>query len=100
MKDSTRDKLKLIFSGKAVTPTDRIWALSVAGFTQKDIADMLGIKLPSVNAVIHDIDKSINVATKVAEVTGLSLKCLWPCGRYDVALKDRTQKSHQEKKAA
>jgi len=90
MKHSTRAKLLKIFDGKTpVTGADRAWALSMVGSSQAQIAEALGISGPPVNQVIHDRIASYNIASKIAEVTGLSLNRLWPCGKYAVPPAER-----------
>jgi len=83
MKHSTRAKLEKIFDGESpVTGTDRIWALSTVGWTQRELASVLGLSRPVVHRAIHNVESNSNVATKLSEITGLTLKRLWPCGRY------------------
>lgn len=102
MNESTsRDKLYRVFDGKGpVTGADRVWALGLVGSSQAAIAEALSVSRTTVNKIIHDQEVSANVATKVAEVTGLSLKRLWPCGKYSAAAAERRAKTQALKQAA
>jgi transcriptional regulator with XRE-family HTH domain len=90
MKHSTRAKLLQIFDGnRPVTGADRCWALAQAGMTQRQLAERLNLSRPTVSQALNDERTSYNVATGLAEVTGLSLNRLWPCGKYAVAPAER-----------
>jgi len=102
MNDSTaREKLYRVFDGKGpVTGTDRMWALSMAGVTQSELADELGITQAVISRVLRDDATSYNVAAALAEVTGLTLNRLWPCGKYAVAPAERKRAAAKLKEAA
>lgn len=100
MKHSTREKLYRIFDGSPVSGADRCWALVVAGVSQAELAEKLGVSRPAISQVLHDKDISYNVATTVAEATGLPLKRLWPDGRYNKSPAERRAKSQALKEAA
>lgn len=100
MKHSTRDKLHRIFDGSPVTAADRSWALSLAGTSQAELAEKIAVSRAAVSRVLHDQDTSYKVATAVAEATGLTLKRLWPCGRYDKSPAERRAKAQALKQAA
>ncbi len=91
MNTTTRlQKLHLIFDGKRQpTPADRIWALSLAGVSQRQLAQELDVSIEAVSRVFHDKSASYNIASKIAAVTGLTLKRLWPCGKYDLSPAER-----------
>lgn len=61
---------------------NRRFALYKAGFTQRDLAADLQISPEMVSMAINNRCSSRTVATRLAELTGLSLKTLWPCGKY------------------
>ena len=101
MKHSTRAKLLKIFDGTSpVTGTDRSWALAQVGSSQAQIADALGVYRTAVSLVINDHEASYNIASKIAEITGLPLNRLWPCGKYAVAPAQRKRSSVALKEAA
>lgn len=91
MNHTTKKNLYFVFDGDPVTPIDRIWALGLAGSSQTEIAKDLGLTKATVYKTIHDIDSSYNVASKIAEVTGLTLNRLWPCGKYSTPPTKRKQ---------
>ncbi len=98
MNSSTRvKKLHLIFDGKTVpTPADRAWALSESGVSQMALAKKLGVSFEAVHRVIYDKSASYNIASKIAAVTGLTLKRLWPCGKYDLSPAERRARARAQ----
>ena len=101
MKHSTREKLYRIFDGVGpVTAADRMWALSMVDSSQAELADLLGVTRQTVSDVLHDKCTSYNVATKLAEVTGLTLARLWPCGKYSQSPAERRARAEALKQAA
>lgn len=53
-------------------------AIRMKGTTPKAIADELGISKTTVAHVIHGRGVSARVAHRISEVTGLSMRELWP----------------------
>lgn len=50
----------------------------LAGVTQTDIANELGVSQPSVNRVIAGIDVSDRIRRAIAEAIGINVKRIWP----------------------
>jgi hypothetical protein len=102
MNSTTRlEKLHLLFDGRRQpTPTDRQWALSECGITQRQVAADLQVSEEAVHMVLFDKAASYNVASKIAEVTGLTLNRLWPCGKYALSPAERRAQAQQLKEAA
>jgi hypothetical protein len=102
MNSTTRlKKLHLLFDGRRQpTPSDRLWALAECGITQRQIARELKLSKVTVHQVLFDKATSYNIASAVAEKTGLSLKRLWPCGKYALSPAERRALSTQHKEAA
>lgn len=99
--NTTLDKLHLIFDGdRHPTPQDRTWALAESGSSQRQVADLLDISFEAVSQCIHGRLTSYNIATKIAEVTGLTLARLWPCGKYAQSPAERRARTQQAKEAA
>jgi lambda repressor-like predicted transcriptional regulator len=101
MKNSTRKKLLAVFDGsRTITGADRCWALVIAGTSQAALADKIGVSRPAMCDVLHDQRTSYNIASAVAEATGLTLKRLWPCGKYHLSPAERRALASQQKQAA
>lgn len=100
MKHSTREKLYRIFDGSPVAGADRCWALAMVDTSQAELADKIGVTRAAVSQVLHDQYTSFNIATAVAAATGLTLKRLWPCGKYDLSPAERRAKAQTLKEAA
>ncbi|MCC7413331.1 MAG: helix-turn-helix transcriptional regulator [Gammaproteobacteria bacterium] len=84
MNDSERRRrLHSIFDGRPVTGNDRAYALQVCGYSQTELATLLGIRPQSINDALFDRVTSYNIASKLAEITHIPLQRLWPCGRYN-----------------
>lgn len=84
MNDSERRRrLHGIFNGGPVTGHDRVYALQLYGYSQSELARLLGIRQQSVSDALFDRVTSYNVASKLAEITRIPLRRLWPCGRYN-----------------
>lgn len=85
----TRDRLSQLFQKtRPVIPADRIYALALTGTTQAEIAAALGYSKVYVHQVIHDRRHNYDIASKLAELTGVPLNRLWPDGRYARAPKE------------
>lgn len=76
-----------------VGPTERLYVLSLAGWSQRRLCDALGVKSPSVSRVIAGTTVSFPIAEAIATVTGSSVYRLFPDVRYDK--RDRWY-THQE----
>ena len=101
MKHSTRQKLLAVFDGdKPITGADRCWALVLAGTSQAELAEKIGVSRPAMCDVLHNERTSYNIASAVAEATGLTLKRLWPCGKYNLSPAERRAKAQALKQAA
>jgi DNA-binding XRE family transcriptional regulator len=102
MNSTTRlQKLHLLFDGRRQpTPADRAWALAECGVTQRQIAAELDVSKVTVHQVLFDKATSYNIASAIAERTGLTLKRLWPCGKYALSPAERRALSNQQKEAA
>jgi len=88
MNDSERRRrLHGIFNGGHVTGCDRVYALQLYGYSQAEFARLLGVRQQSVSDALFDRVRSYNVASKLAEVTHIPLRRLWPCGRYNSPLR-------------
>ncbi len=73
--------------GHHTTPSrqafNRRFELYRAGYTQRDLAADLEVSPEIVSMVINDHKTSGRIAARMAELTGVSLERLWPCGKYD-----------------
>lgn len=78
----TQRKLHAIFNGSPVCTEDRIYALSLSGKTQQDVATACGVSGAAVRMTLCDKLYSYNVASGLSAMTGLPLNKLWPDGRY------------------
>lgn len=63
-------------------PADIQAAIRKTGSNQAEIAARLGLTEAAVSLVIHSRSKSRRIADAIADITGLSLKKLWP-GVYE-----------------
>jgi len=84
MNSTISKRIAAIFDGKGnVLPQDRLYLLALLGIAQQDIARELGVSHVTVHQTITDKCSSLNIATKIAEMTGVPLSKLWPDGRYN-----------------
>ena len=80
---TNQKKIREALNGNdSVIPASRIYALSLAGYTQARIAEVADVSAATVNQVIHDKRTSRNVATVIASVLNTPLSRIWPDGRY------------------
>lgn len=61
---------------------NRRFELYRVGYTQRDLAADLRVSPEVVSMTINDRTTSKTVAMRLAELTGVSLNRLWPCGKY------------------
>jgi len=61
-----------------MTPAEIQFAMKSNGYTQKRLADELGLASNTVSAVINGRGRSAGVEKRIAEITRRSLSALWP----------------------
>lgn len=62
----------------------RVLALRFAGWKQSELAADLGVHHTAVYRVLHGKTKSYKIASRLADITGVSLSRLYPDGRYEM----------------
>lgn len=75
-----------------VTGHDIAYALTLKGYTQREVADQIGVSFQLVHDVIYAKNTSYNVASTIAALLSQPLNRLWPDGRYDRAPRDAARK--------
>ncbi len=63
-------------------PADIIAALKKKGFSLTRIAREQGVTVTSISAVVHDRDRSVHLAKRIASIVGQPVNTLWP-GSYN-----------------
>lgn len=65
-------------------------SLKIAGYTQKDLAEELGVAPTTIGAVLHGRSRSAPIEQRIAEITGHTLEELWPAwyGKPPLVLSD------------
>jgi lambda repressor-like predicted transcriptional regulator len=80
--NSTDRKLTALFAAAPATGHDIAYALSLKGYTQRDVADRCDVAYQTVHEVIFSKGTSYNVASTISALLGVPMNRLWPDGRY------------------
>lgn len=83
MNDSTtQTKIERLFASSHVTRQDRLYALHLKGWSQRQLADDLGLTKATVSVVMSGKATSQRVVMRLSEITGVPVNTLYPDGRY------------------
>ena len=87
---TNQSKIREALNGNdSVMPACRIYALSLAGYTQAQLAREADVTPAAVNRVIHNTLDSYNIASCIAVALSVPLSKLWPDGRYSKPQQDQ-----------
>lgn len=79
-----RKKIHQVLNGNdPVTANDIKYAMSLAGLTQTAIANKANVSKQTVGHIISGYRTSFNVASIISAELGVSLRKIWPDGRYN-----------------
>ena len=74
------------------------YRLKLAGYTQSDIARMLGVSMQAVFYVIKGTSVSHRIKAKIAEIIGEDIDDIWPAKvacAYGASVQTKTECSHK-----
>lgn len=75
-------KIERLFASPQITRQDRVYALLSSGYSQRQMADELGVTKAAVCQTLSGTMTSKHIAQRLSEITGVPLHQLYPDGRY------------------
>ena len=79
---TTQTKIERVFTSPLITRQDRVYALLSSGYSQRQLADDLGVTKAAVCQTLSGVMTSERIAKRLSDITGVPLHQRYPDGRY------------------